>query len=77
MIRTPAATTMCGADFDVGETYLVFAHSRDVKYIGATVSAHTGPIVYTTKCSPTLPANRMEARRITALLTELLPNSSR
>lgn len=67
-VRTSASTTECGADFDVGETYLVFARSLDAKYIGAGATAHVGQVVHTTKCSPTMVANRIEARRIMALL---------
>ena len=67
-VRTSASTTMCGADFDLGETYLIFARSPDVKYIGAGKAAHVGQVVHTSKCSPTIASNRREARRITALL---------
>jgi hypothetical protein len=67
-VRTSASTTECGADFDMGETYLVFARSWDAKYIGPGAAAHVGEVVRTTKCSPTIVATRMEARRIMALL---------
>jgi hypothetical protein len=67
-VRTPASTTACGADFDVGETYLIFARSRGERYIGEGTAAHVGEVGRTTKCDPTIVANRMDARRIIALI---------
>lgn len=70
-LRTPASTTMCGADFTEGRTYLVFARSADYSGIGAARPARAGEVVHTTKCSPT--THGRDAQRTAALLGRPLP----
>jgi len=70
-LRTPASTTMCGAEFTEGRTYLVFAQSSDYTGLGAARPARVNEVVYTTKCSPT--TRGRDARRTAALLGRPLP----
>lgn len=70
-LRTPALTTMCGADFTEGQTYVVFAQSADYNGIGPARPARVGEVVHTTKCSAT--TRSRDASRVTALLGQSLP----
>ena len=70
-LRTPASTTMCGADFAEGRTYVVFARSADYSGIGPARPARVGEVVHTTKCSPT--THGRDAQRITSLLGRPVP----
>ena len=70
-LRTPALTTMCGADFTEGQTYVVFARSADYSGVGPARPARVGEVVQTTKCSAT--TRSRDASRITALLGRSLP----
>ena len=70
-LRTPASTTMCGADFTDGRTYLVFARTADYSGVGPARPAGVGEVVHTTKCSPSTWGR--EARRMAVLLGRPLP----
>ena len=72
-LRTPASTTMCGADFAEGRIYVVFARSADYSGIGPARSARVGEVVHTTKCSPT--TGGRDAQRIATLLGRPLPST--
>ena len=66
-VRTPAFTESCGARFDQGHSYLVFAATLDDTGISPAPPARAREAVYTTKCSPTM-AVGAESLQIESLL---------
>ena len=72
IVRTPAATESCGADFVDGREYIVFANAPSYSSDGVARPSRAGEVVYATKCGPITGMAR-NAERIAALLGEPLP----
>ena len=56
VVETPEQTTMCGADFSVGGTYLIFSFARDNSGTHGGSPARLGEVTVTSKCTDTVGA---------------------